>query len=265
MRYVRIFFVYFQDAFVNRSTSFVWFLLALFNPLIALLFWRGAFQSGGTSLAGWSYQTVASYYLLLVAVNTLLMPHIEMEIARHDIQLGMLSNYLTRPFPYLLLKLFSELPWRIIQAFFAVGVLIFFIIGLGINVYIIHDPYLLVFAIAIAAVAHLVAFLFKMVLGLTALWVTDFSGLAEFADVVVIIFAGFVIPLALFPQWLRSVAEALPFAYMIYFPLISLLGQVSPSAMVRVLAGEIIWLLLFFILYSAMWRSGIKKFTGIGQ
>ncbi len=265
MRYVRIFFIFFQDAFVNRSTSFVWFLLALFNPLIALLFWRGAFQSGGAALIGWSYQMIASYYLLLVVANTLLMPHIEMEIARRDIQMGMLSNYLTRPFPYLLLKLFSELPWRIIQTFFAVSVLLFITIGLRVNVHIAQDPFLLVFTLVIAAAAHLVAFMFKMVLGLSALWVTDFGGLSEFADVVIIIFAGFVVPLALFPQWLRPIAEASPFAYMIYYPLVSLLGQISIAGMIRVLAGEIIWFSVLFVLYRVMWTSGIKKFTGIGQ
>lgn len=265
MRYVRIFSIYFQDAFQYRSTSFVWFILALLNPLVVLLFWRGAFLSGGSPLEGWTYEAIASYYLLLVIANTLLLCHVENDIARRDIQMGMLSSYLMKPFSYLIHKFFSELPWRVIQGFFALIAILFFIFVLKMNIHISSNMSILLLSILITVIAHLVGFLFKMILGLSAFWVTDYSGLQQLVEVSLIIFAGFVMPIALFPDVLRTVAFVSPFAYMIYFPVVAFLGQLSFPQLFQVIGGELFWLAAFYCIYRILWEKGIKKFSSIGQ
>lgn len=265
MRLVRIFSIYFEDALQYRSTAFVWFLLALFNPLMVLLFWRGAFASGSTPLEGWTYPALASYYLLLVVANTLLISHIENDIARRDIQMGMLSNYLTKPFSYVIHKFFNELPWRLMQGSFALGTLLFFVYVLRVNLRISEELPVLLLALIITALAHTLGFLFKMVLGLSAFWITDYSGLMELSDVVTVIFSGSVMPLVLFPGLWRTIAMGTPFAYIIYYPVISFLGKLTLPELARVIAGELFWIAFFFMCYRAMWTRGIKKFSGIGR
>lgn len=265
MKLLRIFSIYFEDALQYRSTSFVWFLLALFNPLMVLLFWRGAFASGGTPLEGWTYQTLASYYLLLVIANSLLMSHIETSVARDDIQNGWLSKYLTKPFNYIVHKFFSELPWRIMESFFAAVTLIFFITVLNVHVSVSKDIVVLLMAIGISITAHVIGFLYKMILGLSAFWITDYSGLMELSDVVIVIFSGSVMPLVLFPGILHEVALYSPFAYMIYYPIVAFLGQMSVSELLLVVLGQLVWITIFFVICKRMWSVGVKKFTGLGQ
>ncbi len=264
MRYARIFSIYFQDALQYRSTSFIWFILALLNPLMVLLFWRGAFLSGTSPIEGWTYPMIASYYLLLVVANTLLLCHIENDIARRDIQMGMLSSYLMKPFSYLIHKFFSELPWRAIQGFFALITILFFVFVLKINIHTSSDVSTLLLSVLITVIAHFIGFLFKMIVGLSAFWVTDYSGLQQLIEVLTIIFAGFVMPLALFPTGIRAIATASPFAYMIYFPVIAFLGQLSLLELFQVVGGGLFWLTVFFCVYCILWEKGTRKFSGIG-
>lgn len=265
MRFLRIFSIYFEDALQYRSTAFVWFLLALFNPLMVLLFWRGAFTSGGTLLEGWTYSALASYYLLLVIANTLLISHIENEIARRDIQMGFLSNYLTKPFSYVVHKFFTELPWRLIEGFFAIFALLFFVFVLRVHLRVTQEVPILLFAFVIAFLAHIVGFLFKMSLGLSAFWVTDYSGLMELSDVITVICSGSVMPLILFPGIWRTITMNSPFAYIVYYPVLSFLGKLSIAELHRVILGEFFWIAFFFFCFRWLWTRGVKKFSGIGQ
>ncbi len=265
MRYVRIFLLHFEDAFQNRSRSFVWFLLSLLNPLLVLLFWRGAFESSASPLGDWSYNAIASYYLLLVIAGSFLQVHVEEDIARRDIQSGFLSHYLTKPFSYILRKFFQELPWRIIQGFFGVLVLILFSFFLKNGLFLSHDLIGIIASIIIVVLAFFISFLFKMIVGISALWITEFYGLQELIGIIDIVFAGFVMPLALFPPFIRTLSYILPFAYMIYFPILSFLGKLSSVELLQTIGIQFVWLAVFGIIYRMMWRRGIKKFTGLGQ
>ncbi len=265
MRYVRIFLLYFQDALANRGRSFVWFLLSLLNPLMLLLFWRGAFQGGSGPLIGWTYNSLATYYFLLVIAGSFLQVHIEEDIARRDIQSGFLSNYLTRPFSYIVTKFFQELPWRIIQSFFGVIIFVIFALLFKNGLALSHNVATVSASICIFFLALIVSFLFKMIIGISALWITEYSGLQELIGVVDVIFAGFIMPLALFPPLIKTISFFLPFAYMIYFPVVSLLGKLSSLELLQVIGMQLVWVIVFWFIYWRLWHSGIKKFTGLGQ
>lgn len=264
MRYVRIFILHFQDAFVNRGRSFIWFLLSLLNPLMVLFFWRGAFQGGKEPLIGWSFQSITTYYLLLVVAGSFLQVHIEEDVARRDIQSGFLSQYLLRPFPYILMKYFSELPWRLIQGFFGVVILIIFSLFFE-NLSFVHDVGSIAASLLIIILASLISFFFKMIVGLSALWIIEYHGLQELISVIDVIFAGFIMPLALFPPLMKTIAYILPFAYIIYFPVISLLGKLTGPEVLKTISIQIMWLVVFWLMYKQIWRKGVKKFSGLGQ
>ncbi len=265
MRYTRIFFLHFQDAFENRGRSFVWFLLSLLNPLLVLLFWRGAFAENAQPLEGWSYNSIATYYLLLVVAGAFLQVHIEEDVARRDIHSGFLSQYLTKPFPYILMKFFTELPWRMIQGFFGIVMLIVFSFVFRNGLSLVHTAESLLASLLIIILALLISFVFKMIVGISALWITEYSGLQEMIGVVDIIFAGFVLPLALFPPFIKTIALFLPFAYMIYFPVVSLLGKLSSVESMQIIGIQLVWLIGLWIMYRKLWESGVKRFTGLGQ
>jgi ABC-2 type transport system permease protein len=266
MRYVRIFLVGCQDVLVNRGVSFVWFLISLFNPLILLFYWMGSFKGQSIGPAGWEYTSVISYYLLLIAASAMLESHIEETVARMDIQEGGLTKYLLKPFSYISLRFLGELPWRFIQGFFGIVALLICGIFFGLDIFrISQNPVIIILAISIAVFGYFISFLFKMLLGMTAFWTTDYSGIAELVGVLTLLFGGFVVPLTFFPQWLSAIANSLPFAYVIYYPIVAFQGNLNIGELFRVLGIQIVWISVLFLLYRIMWKNGVGKYTAIGQ
>lgn len=265
MRYVRIFLLHFQEAFDNKGRSFVWFLVPLVNISTLLLFWIGAFAEKGNFIKDWSISSVSSYYFLLLIASSFLDVHIEESVAREDIQQGGLSKYLIKPFSYFWFKFFEEIPWRMIQGFFGLVIFInaFLFLGNFINLNNSIEGFFLSLIIMIFAL--FISFIFKMIVGISALWITDYSGLEQLVGITMLIFAGFIIPLEFFPSWLKTISYFLPFSYMIYFPVVAFTGKLAVVELFRVITVQVVWIIVLFLAYRLLWKKGIRKFTAFGQ
>ena len=218
MRYVRIFLLHFQDAFQSRGRSLVWFIVAILNPLLLILFWQGAIREHGEIYGIWTSNAITSYYLLVAIASTFLMVHVDEDVAYRDIKDGQLAKYLLWPFSYFTIKFASEFPWRLIQGFFALFVFIFFQFVLGVSLMVVRFPLEIFLTTIIVALALMLSFTFKMFLGISAFWTTDFWGTVSLVDFLFAILGGVIAPLSLYPSYIYSIAAALPFAYIVYFP-----------------------------------------------
>lgn len=265
MRYLRILLLHFEYVFEHRGRSFVWFLIVLTSPLVFLLFWNGALDSKTTHVPGWTSASFASYYFFLIIAGALLMSHVEEDVSREDIRQGELVKYIIRPFSYYWFNFFEELPYRVLQGFY--GVVFFFILTLFFNIAFEFTTSLQSFllSVVIAIFAYFISYTFKMILGLTAFWLTDTYGFYHLTDMAIFIFAGYSVPLQLFPQMVEKIAYWLPFAYMIYFPIISFQGKLSVAEQVFIIMLQGVWLCILVCLYKFIWHKGIQKFSGVGQ
>lgn len=265
MRLLRIFAINFQDVLMSRMEEFIYVLIAVFNPMLLLIFWYGALSQKSVSSVMWTLPDITAYYVLSIISGTFLVARIERMVAVIDIQLGGLTSHLLKPFPYFLVRLFLEFSWRSQQGLFALLVVIF-INYFIVNIFSIpHDFYfqcLLFFSIIFA---FMISFLFKMLVGISAFWSVDFEGLKQVIDVVFLIFGGFMVPIYFFPDWLATIAYLMPFPYVTYFPILAFQGKLSVLELVRVLGVQIGWLSILSGLYVYLWRKGLKTYTVIGQ
>lgn len=260
MRYAKILFLYFQEGIEQRARNFVYFLLSLFGPLVLILFWRGAHTSGN-----WNFSAITTYYLFFIIAGALLMAHIEDDVARIDIQEGSLVSYILKPFSYYWTKFFAELPWRVFQGFFGLITLFICIIFFKVHISIATSMFFIIATILSSFLAYILSFSFKMCLGLIALWTTDISGMYQFFDMLAFIFAGYIVPIYLFPHNLQVISYILPFAYMIYFPIAVLQGQLSTQQVLLFLGIQFGWVIIFYAIYTYLWKKGLHQFTGVGQ
>lgn len=265
MRILRIVALHFQQALQYRSRSFLWFLLALLNPAIYLLFWRAAIHSGhivGTQVI---FNDIASYYLLVVIAGALLIAHVEEDVAMIDIKQGELVKYLLKPYPYFWMKFIEEIPYRVIQGTYGwIGLLIMLLI-FGNILRVVHDPVRILLAICISIAAFFLSFIFKMIVGIATFWIDDFSGLQQLMFVLISLFAGFIQPIEYFHPILRSIALATPFPYMIYYPVVAWTGTLPLLQAVNVLLIQLGIIGVFAYAYIVLWKKGVKEFTGVGQ
>ncbi len=265
MRYVRIILLHLEHVLQNRGRLFVWFLIALLNPLIYLLFWRANLAENGGNYQGWNLSSIASYYFLIIIASSFLEVHIEEDVAYIDIQEGALVRYLVKPFSYFGSKFFEELPWRVVQGLCGVGIFIlfqFFSRGL---LKLANTPMTIVLAVLVILLGYLISYTFKMIMGLTALWLTDYRGLQNLLEVVFFIFAGILMPIDLYPSTLRLISTSLPFAYIIYFPVGAIQGKFLVPTLAQILLIQLIWLFCLYLVYHVIWIRGIRRFSGVGQ
>lgn len=258
-----IFFLYAQHALEYKSRSFVWFLLVLIDAFIYLLYWRGVL-TGSDSRIIWTLPQAISYYLLLLVASSLLQVHIEEEMAFEDIQHGRLSQYLTRPFPYIGFKFFQELPWRIIQGGFGAVTLI------GISLFIkrielVSDPQAIPLVVLIALSAFFLCFILKMIVGSIAFWTIDFSGVENISTIAFLLFSGILLPLHLLPDFMRGFALGQPIAYTLYYPVLAVQGLFTIPELWRVLFIQWAWIGASYIVFRFLWSRGLRQFTAVGQ
>jgi ABC-2 type transport system permease protein len=261
MRYLKIFLLHLQQVAEVRSRVFIYMGMSFFNPLIMYLYWRGVSGTG----KDWNISFIMSYYLLIVVASTLIMAHVEEEVARYDIQEGNLASYLLRPFSYFWKKCISEFSWRIFQGALSLFIVTGFIIytsggvsniHIGANIFVILLTFIL---------AYFISFIYKMILGITAFWVTEFYGLFQISEILIFLFAGYIVPLYFYPKQLEILAYLMPFSYMLYFPIAIVLGKVAGIDLLAVLVGQLSWVLILGFLYQVLWKKGIRKFSAIGQ
>lgn len=264
MRYVRLLLLHFQNALEYRSRSFVWFLVSTFDACIFILFWRAAIP-GDTMVGSWSLSAMASYYFILIILSAMLTSHTEEDVAKEDIQDGLLTQYLMKPFPYYWRKFLEEIPFRILQGVFGVLALLLFLIFFGQFFTVAKDPFVLILAVVVSIIAYLLFFTYKMVIGLTAFWLVDVGGFFQFKEMILLIFAGYVIPLDLLPQPLSAFSYILPFSYMMYFPVVAFQGKLTLFVIFEVIGMQLIWFSFFAIVYRFLWNKGIKQYSAIGQ
>ena len=83
-------------------------------------------------------------------------------------------------------------------------------------------------AFAVSVVLAVVAsFAFRFLFNLAAFWLLDDRGAGVLALLVATFFSGLLVPLAFFPDWLETLAWALPFAAMVQTPIEVFLGHAT--------------------------------------
>ena len=264
MKYLRIILLHFEQVFEHRLRAAVWFLIPFLNALMLIIFWSGA-SKNNSDLQTWTRDSLITYYLILAFANSFLIAHIEEDVSYLDIWQGDLVRYLVKPVSYFFIKLIEETPYRILQGSY--GILIFLIVEIFFkwHMQVVNNIYGILIALIIAILGYFLSFTFKMCLGLLTFWLMEIRAVMEVVDAFTIIFAGMIIPLSLYPHFLRDTTYILPFSYMIYFPVLAFLGKLNSLEIYRVVSGQCAWILFFLLLYKFEWKKGLKTFTAVGQ
>lgn len=101
------------------------------------------------------------------------------------------------------------------------------------------------------ALAHAVNIQVSIALGVVAAWTRQPVGVTQLKGAVTAVLSGALVPLPLFPGWLRAIADALPFAAMAHAPA-AILGGESPAWLLARQGG---WLLLAAVIARAAWSA----------
>jgi ABC-2 type transport system permease protein len=107
--------------------------------------------------------------------------------------------------------------------------------------------------------AFFLIFSLDFLIGLMAFWTFSVWGLGYVKIAVINILAGTIIPLSLFPDWLRRIVLILPFKGMAYTPLAIYVGEIKGSAIWTNILGQLAWGIGLVLLTRLLWLKARRR------
>ncbi len=92
----------------------------------------------------------------------------------------------------------------------------------------------------------------------TVFWTLDATGIVGFAFTLSTFFSGFLVPIALWPEWLQQIAAWLPFEGLVHLPFSIYLGKLTGGAALTAIFKQSLWVLIFVSLGRLILRRGFS-------
>jgi ABC-2 type transport system permease protein len=247
------------EAFAYRAEFVVW-MFTTTMPLIMLGLWTTVAHEG--PFAGYDSADFVAYYVAAMFVRTLTGSWVVWQM-NEEIRTGYLSMRLLRPIhPFVTYSgtHVSAIPLRGAIALPFAAILLWSSAGS----HVVTDPVLLAaFAGAVAGAWALVYF-WMIIMGTLAFWIEKSVAVFDLYLGVVGVLSGYLIPLDLLPGWLQATAEALPFRFMLAYPVELLTGRYGRADALAMLGQQWLFVAATVALATLCWRAGVRRYEAYG-
>jgi ABC-2 type transport system permease protein len=114
-------------------------------------------------------------------------------------------------------------------------------------------------AMVAIVLAVVVGFGLRYLLGLLAYWIIDVQGPAWVLVIMQLFFSGMMLPLVVFPDWLRAVADVLPFRCLVQIPIDVLLSEDTGTEVAPLIGVQLLWVAVLLGAGAALTRFAVRK------
>ena len=161
------------------------------------------------------------------------------------------------------LKLLNPFPFAGQVFIESIGNTIFKLCMLNIPLYIIYFIYGVklslinfLYFILLYTLSYVFYFFFEVIFGLFSFYTGSIWGLKNFKYVILLLLSGKAIPLNFYPKVLRKILDFLPFKYMFYSPVMSLVENTQGG--IEAVLIQAVSIVLIFLLFNVMYRNVIR-------
>ena len=242
-----------------RSFFFVLAFGWMIPPLVAMFVWMAA--AGDGNVGGIQRSVFVAYYLVLILVNQLTYSQTNWTVG-DIIREGIFNHWLIRPLSPLYQILSSEIAGKVVYLIFTISILSVLIILLKPTFTFSSNQFLLFWLTLLLAWA--LRFLWGLWIAMLAFWATRADALLALQNSLVFIFSGMIAPVAILPGFIQSLAQFLPFRYMVGFPVEILTANLTNQQILFGLTVQIIWLSIAALLSWVVYKKGLQRYSAIG-
>ena len=235
--------------------AFMW----MVPPLVYLFVWVTA--AGEGSIGGMDRDQFIAYYLVLIVVNQLTYDQTNWTVG-DVIRMGSMNGLLLRPMSPVWDALASEVAGKVVYMTLIVPITA--LLGLVLRPEMNLVPLNVVAFFLSLALAWMLRFFWGYWLALLAFWATRADSLLALQDALVFLLAGQVAPMSVLPALMQTLARALPFRYMIGFPVELLTNQLAGSEIALGFALQVGWLAVSLGLFRLLWHRGLRHYSAVG-
>lgn len=204
-----------------------------------------------------SLPQMVTYLILTRVISTLFATQAGNEIS-NKINDGSIANDFVRPINFKLYLLCNDLGnnlFKVLVVFLPVGILAGLVYGFIMPSTVVQG---LVFLLS-TVFGALLTFLYSYLLGLLSFWLIKNPFLRWHFRNVEQVFSGQFFPIWLYPAWLSSLTELLPFRYFTYEPLAIYLGKTPVNEIAHVLLMQLVWLVILYTVERIVWHRACKR------
>lgn len=262
-KYIILFKISLSNALVYRFDFWSSLMGKILLVLVFIFFWSKVF-AGQNTLAGFSLPLITAYVIFSQMMREVVLLNTDRQITQ-DIRSGESANFLLKPIDYLKVNMVraiaNPLSGLIIYILVAVGLMWIFSPQSLMSIKV--SNLLLFFLTLLGSI--LIMLQIESMIGFTAFWLTETLALRSGVIKIINFLAGFYLPLTFFPQILEQIISFTPFPYIVYFPVLVLLGRVEFEGVMRILQIQIIWLVLLYWLSCSFWRLANRRHEAVGR
>ncbi|HMI86935.1 MAG TPA: ABC-2 family transporter protein [Polyangiaceae bacterium] len=248
----------FASAVAYRTEMLVW-MLTMTMPFVSLALWSAV--AADMPVGRFDQKAFTAYFLATIVVRQLSGSWVVWELIQ-EIKSGALSSRLLKPIHPLVVYSADNLAAIPLRALFAAPLALFGIASGGAAVP--HQPHLVAAFLLSLFGAWIITFFVMVIVGSLTFFMESSTSIFDIWLAFFMLLSGYLVPLELFPSWVRSVADVLPFRYTLGFPVEILIGMSSDADIVRGLAIQYAYGGGAAALALLLWRTGVRRFGAFG-
>lgn len=180
-----------------------------------------------------------------------------------EIKQGQISIELMRPYDYIFKLIFMDLGGKI--TFFIRETIPLLAIGfMLIHINLPESFWQFILFLISAFLGVSIGTFFDILIGILAFWTVNIWGVRVLKDGLITFFSGALVPITLFPDWLKSITMVLPFQAMVFTPVSIYTGIIMNQSAFYSMSVQLFWAIFLFLLIKLLWAQAIKKVTIFG-
>ncbi|WP_437276650.1 ABC-2 family transporter protein [Sorangium sp. So ce375] len=246
-------------ALAYRAEMLIW-MLTTTMPLVSLALWSAVAASAPVGRFG--SRDFSAYFLAILIVRQLTGSWLVWEM-NMDIKSGALSQRLLKPIHPLFSYAADNLAALPLRAALCVPIAV---IALATTSGERLQPTAFELGLWVVSLvgAWAINFFTMALIGSLAFVIDSSTAVFDVYLAAFMIFAGYLVPIELFPSWLADLARVLPFRYSLAFPVELITGLLGPGRALTELAAQ--WAFAAASAAAALvaWRAGVRRFSAFG-
>ncbi|XXT17370.1 ABC-2 family transporter protein [Sorangium sp. So ce429] len=246
-------------AIAYRAEMLIW-MLTTTMPLVSLALWSAVAASAPVGRFGASDFT--AYFLAILIVRQMTGSWLVWEM-NMEIKSGVLSQRLLKPIHPLVSYAADNLAALPLRALLCLPIAI---VALVVTSGERFHPTALDLAIWVASLvgAWMINFFTMALIGSLAFVIESSTAVFDVYLAAFMIFAGYLVPIELFPPWLGDIARVLPFRYSLAFPVELITGLLEPGRALAELGAQWAFAIGSAVAALVAWRAGVRRFSAFG-
>jgi len=254
-----------QEFVIYRFNFYLYMLGSGLQTIVLIYIWAAVFSSSTKPVInGFTLDEMITYIVMSTLTGLLISNDVHWSIG-NDVRTGDIAMNLIKPVSYHLKQYFAAMG-NVIGNFIFLVAPIWSIYSIYRFIVIGEIPSIIriLLYLVSALLSSLLLFFINFMFGLAAFYVEYIFGFIFAKEALFRLISGELIPLSFFPKSVLAIFQFLPFAGLIYTPVMIYLGKYQGTALLLHFGIQVVWVIGLYVFCHVLWKKAIKRLRILG-